>query len=169
MRNFRIKTWMILAALLVLLAVSFFATFFLADRGGTAAEKATGAIAAPAVGSVHRATSSVKDFFLRLFALRDIDKEYEQLKAQNAALQMENWLMADLQKEYERNTEMLGFEKKYPQFEYLPARVIGSQPGNWFVNITLDMGSGQGVAKDMNVVTAAGLVGRVVEVGPTWC
>ncbi len=169
MRNFRIKIWMVLAALLVLLAISFFATFFLSEREGTGAEKAVGAVAAPAVGSVHRATSSVKEFFLRLFALRDIDKEYEQLKEQNAALQLENWLMSDLQKENESLTGLLGFKDTYKQFEYLPARVVGSQPGNWFINITLDKGSTHGVKKDMNVVTAEGLVGRVVEVGPRWC
>jgi rod shape-determining protein MreC len=51
----------------------------------------------------------------------------------------------------------------------VPARVVGKQPGSWFVDITLDKGSAQGVGKDMNVMTEAGLVGRVVEVGPNWC
>ena len=169
MRRFQIKTWMVLAALLLVLAISFFSTFFLKNREGTAVEHAAGAVAAPAVGTVHRATSSVKDFFLRLFALRDVDKEYEQLKTKVAALQMENWMMVDLQKEVENLNKLANFTSANSQFSYLPARAIGKEPGSWFLDITLDRGSADGVEKDMNVITQDGLVGRIVEVGPNWC
>jgi rod shape-determining protein MreC len=169
MQRFRIKTWMVLLALLALLAVSFFSTFFLANQNTSAAAGLAGSAAVPVVSGIHGAAASVRDFFMRLFALRNVDKQYEELKNRVALLELENQFMGDLQKENERLTKLLGFETKYPQYSYLPARVVGKQPGSWFINITLDQGTNNGVALDMNVVNEAGLVGRVVETGPTWC
>ena len=40
--------------------------------------------------------------------------------------------------------------------------------GNWFSTFTIDKGSKDGIAADMNVMAGSGLVGIVTEVGPTW-
>ena len=45
------------------------------------------------------------------------------------------------------------------------ARVIGKDMGNWFSNFTVDKGTSSGVTKGMTVMSADGVVGRVVEVG----
>ena len=39
---------------------------------------------------------------------------------------------------------------------------------NWFSTFTIDKGSKDGIAADMNVMAGSGLVGIVTEVGPTW-
>ena len=169
MLRFHIKPWMALLALLVLLVASFFGTFFITSRNGTAAEGLVGSAVAPVVSGMNSATGAIRDFFQRLFALRDVDKQYEQLKSRVASLELENQFMADLQKDNEGLTKLLGFKEAYPQYSYLPANVIGKQPGSWFINITLDRGKDDGVEVDMNVVNEHGLVGRVIETGPKWC
>ena len=40
--------------------------------------------------------------------------------------------------------------------------------GTGFSTFTIDKGSNDGIAVDMNVLAGSGLVGIVTEVGPTW-
>ena len=46
--------------------------------------------------------------------------------------------------------------------------MIGKDSGNWFSTFTIDNGSEDGIEVDMNVMAGSGLVGIVVEVGPSW-
>lgn len=76
------------------------------------------------------------------------------------------WLEADLQetlKENERLRELLKFAASL-SMEYVPAEVIGRNPDNWFSTATINKGTADGVSRDDPVVTAAGLVGRVIKV-----
>lgn len=169
MRRFRIRPWMILAIVLLALLIAFFSTFFLTGGGGTSVEGVAGSAAEPAVEGASGFGASIRDFFGRLFALRDVDKQYEQLKTENQMLKTQNQFMQDLQSENERLMKLLEFKTDYPTFKCLPAHVIGKEPGSWFISFTLNRGSDQGVAKDMSVVNELGLVGRVVSVGHNWC
>jgi rod shape-determining protein MreC len=47
-------------------------------------------------------------------------------------------------------------------------RVIGRDPSNLQRYVTLDIGREAGIARNMPVVTARGLVGRITEVGDGW-
>lgn len=51
-------------------------------------------------------------------------------------------------------------------YETVIARVIGRDPSAWFDAVTINRGSLHGVELNMPVVTAAGLVGRIVLVNP---
>ena len=54
---------------------------------------------------------------------------------------------------------------RYAQYNYIPARVINNSISNDKINfITINRGSGDGVRKDMAVVTGNGIVGRVANV-----
>ena len=162
---------MVLLAVAILLGAAFLGTFFITghERKASVVEGVAGSAVAPAMAGASGATNSVKGFFQRLFGTRDVDKEYAELKTRVQMLEMENQLMQDLQKELERQSKLLGYEEKIPDYSCLPAHVIGKEPGSWFMNFTLDRGSAQGVQVDNAVVNEDGLVGRVVSVGPTWC
>jgi len=160
---------MLLAAVLLLLVIAFFGTFFINGGTGSLAGDIAGSAAQPVVAGASGFGASISDFFNRLFALRDVDKQYAELKTRVQILEAENQLMQETIAENERLTEQLGFKKQYPEFTCLPARVIGKEPGSWFIDFTLDMGSDQGVHVDMTVVNELGLVGRVIEVGHKWC
>ncbi len=170
MRRFRPKAWMVLAAVLVLLVVAFFSTFYVI--GGNqlkAVSSIAGSAAAPAVSGANGFAVSIRNFFDRLLGLRDIDKEYKQLKIRVQQLEAASQFALDLQEENERLNALLGLPEEYPDFTFLPARVIGREPGSWFINFTLDRGSQNGVEKGDTIVTEDGLVGRVEAVGMYWC
>jgi rod shape-determining protein MreC len=59
--------------------------------------------------------------------------------------------------------------RKYAGSQYVTGTVIGRSQGIWFDTFTISVGRSQGVEKNMPVVNANGLVGRVSEVGATWC
>jgi rod shape-determining protein MreC len=72
---------------------------------------------------------------------------------------------AELKKENERLRGLIKFKNELPG-KVIPARVVGRDLAPWRKTIVIDKGSTHGVAKRMAVVSARGLVGRVVEVAP---
>lgn len=171
MKRFRVKPAMVLAAVLALLVLAFSGTFFIAGNAdrATGAEGVTGSAAAPAVSGVSAVAVSVRDFFLKLFGARDVDREYEALKARVQQLEVANQLMQDLQLENERLMKLFNFKEQYPNYEYIPARVIGRESDSWFFYFMLNRGTNDGVEKNMPVVNESGMVGTIIEAGPTWC
>ena len=55
-----------------------------------------------------------------------------------------------------------------PQYRELAANVISRDASLWFRRLTIDRGSLYGVKRDMPVMTAGGIVGRVISVGPNF-
>ncbi len=66
--------------------------------------------------------------------------------------------------ENKRLREVVNFRKSVP-FATIPAQVIGRDPTNWANSIIIDKGYRQGVRPNKAVISTAGLVGRVLEVG----
>lgn len=107
----------------------------------------------------------MKDNFATLQQLQD---ENDRLKEQVDALTTENNYLLEESYEYERLQELYKLDQNYAEYEKTAAHVIGRDSGNWFSTFTIDKGSTDGIAKDMNVLAGSGLVGIVTEVGPTW-
>ncbi|HLF84029.1 MAG TPA: rod shape-determining protein MreC [Blastocatellia bacterium] len=55
-----------------------------------------------------------------------------------------------------------------PQYRELAANVISRDASLWFRRLTIDRGSLNGVKRDMPVITAGGIVGRIISVGPNF-
>ncbi len=98
---------------------------------------------------------------------QDYLKLVEQLRVYEAAAVD----TAELIRENARLREQLGYAEELSPHT-IPAQVMGKDPGNYFSTITLNKGAASGVERDMAVVAIQdgrqGLVGRVVEVGPTY-
>ena len=92
----------------------------------------------------------------------------EKPQEQVDALTTENNYLQEESYEYERLQELYKLDQNYADYEKTAAHVIGKDSGNWFSNFTIDKGSRDGIAVDMNVLAGSGLVGIVTEVGPTW-
>ncbi len=75
----------------------------------------------------------------------------------------------DTARENARLTELLNFTDANPQLQFLTAEVIGRGTNPYIDVLTLNVGTRHGVAQRMTVITADGVVGRVGEIGPTWC
>lgn len=100
--------------------------------------------------------------------LKQLQAENEKLQEQVDALTTENNYLQEESYEYERLQELYKLDQNYADYEKTAAHVIGKDSGNWFSNFTIDKGSRDGIAVDMNVLAGSGLVGIVTEVGPTW-
>ncbi|WP_072525591.1 rod shape-determining protein MreC [Clostridium sp. Marseille-P3244] len=109
--------------------------------------------------------SDMKENFSTMEQLR---AENEKLQEQVDALTTENNYLQEEQYEYERLQELYNLDQNYADYEKTAAHVIGKDAGNWFSTFTIDKGSQDGIAVDMNVLAGKGLVGIVTEVGPTW-
>lgn len=70
--------------------------------------------------------------------------------------------------ENERLRMLLGFKKNH-SYKIIPSNVIGHDVDRILNSLILDVGSRDGVKKYMAVVTAEGLVGRVIDVYPFSC
>lgn len=100
--------------------------------------------------------------------MQQLRSENEKLQEQVDSLMTENNYLQEERYELERLQELYQLDSNYAEYEKTAAHVIGSDSGNWFSTFTIDKGSEDGIAVDMNVMAGSGLVGIVVDVGPTW-
>lgn len=100
--------------------------------------------------------------------LQQLRTENEKLLEQVDSLVTENSTLQEERYELERLRELYQLDQNYSDYEKTAAHVIGKDSGNWFSTFTIDKGSEDGIEVDMNVMAGSGLVGIVVEVGPSW-
>ena len=100
--------------------------------------------------------------------LQQLRTENEKLQEQIDTLTTENSNLQEERYELERLRELYQLDQNYSDYEKTAAHVIGKDSGNWFSTFTIDKGSDDGIAVDMNVMSGSGLVGIVVDVGPSW-
>ncbi len=81
-------------------------------------------------------------------------------------LTYENQILEQSKLELQRLRELQELDSRYADYPKTGARVIGKDPGNWYSVFTIDKGSDDGIAVDMVVLAGAGLVGKIIEVGP---
>lgn len=134
--------------------------------------KPLNAFAGYVVVPFQRGISSVGGWFStraeELSQIRSLLSENESLKQQVAELTAENIQLQ--QEKYELNTLQALYEidEQYAGYDKTGARIIARDSGNWYQSFTIDKGSDDGIAVDMNVMAEGGLVGRVIAVGPNW-
>ncbi len=73
----------------------------------------------------------------------------------------------DLRTENEELKEIVGKEEDLREFNPIQATVIARNPDQWEEKLILNRGTNQGVAKNMAVMTASGLIGKVTLTTPT--
>jgi rod shape-determining protein MreC len=99
-----------------------------------------------------------------LGSLMYIYEENEALKQEIADLQRANMDAGEIWAENGRLRELLNFKKSQQRHIFLPAKVVGFNPGGLEGSLIIDRGKKDGLEMEMPVVTANGLVGRVTEV-----
>ena len=121
-------------------------------------------ITAPVQKVVWGVIDGVGGLWRGYFYLVGLEKENQALKRelQELKLQMNRYREAELANE--RLRALLNFKKSIPT-PLLPAQIVAFDPSGWFQTILIDKGRNDGVVLDMAVVSAEGLVGRVIGVG----
>lgn len=107
----------------------------------------------------------VSGFFGNFGELRRASTENQQLHQQIDRMQ------AELRDTRERAAEAERLEKLFKlteksDYKAVVARVIARDPSMWFDSVTIDKGRWSGVEVNMPVVTAGGIVGRIISTSP---
>lgn len=132
-------------------------------------ENAVGTVFTPIQGFAANTSDAIADFFNGLFDTTDVDKENERLTKELAQFNQLQLQFDEMQKQNERLKELLNYAESLGNFELCTARIVAKSTGIWFNTLTLNVGRNKGVEVDMAVICADGLVGKVTEVGATWC
>lgn len=79
------------------------------------------------------------------------------MSAENRLLQQDKYELEDFRKLYK-------LDEQYASYPKVAARVISSDPDNWYNTFIIDKGSEDGLAVNMNVMAGDGLVGIITDV-----
>lgn len=96
--------------------------------------------------------------------LMTMHRDMQALQAELEQLRQKDVNTTEILAENARLRTLLDYKKSVPQFDFVTAQVIARDPGTWTSVLVINRGSADGIAKDMVVVTAQGLVGNVVTV-----
>jgi rod shape-determining protein MreC len=100
------------------------------------------------------------------FFLRGVRAENRQLKEQIEKMRLEEVRLSEDATQAHRLQSLLAF-KGAVHLQTLPAQVIGSSGSDLSRSVYIDKGSNDGIAPDMAVITAGGIVGKVLRVYPS--
>lgn len=123
------------------------------------------AVASPAQSISSKAGHTGSNLIGQIINFRSTAVENEQLKQQLSQTQLELQNALQSTDENERLKGLLNLKEK-TGFDQVAARVIARDSSVWFNTVTINRGSSSGVGLNMPVVTAGGIVGRVIAVSP---
>jgi rod shape-determining protein MreC len=110
---------------------------------------------------VSKPTHLVAGFFENLQDLQNTYEENKELKSRLEKLVSLEAQVHELEKDNNELRDILGEEETLSDFEPLQATVIGRNPDRWHEMIIINKGKTNGIKKNMAVVTAHGLIGKV--------
>jgi len=128
-------------------------------------EKGIKLITAPLTSGATGIIQKTNDFFGMFGEINALREENVSLMKKIGELNQEIDLLRDYGFENTRLRDLLDYKQVHVNdFQLLAAQVIGRDSGNWYSTVIINRGVGDGVQKDMPVITHKGLVGRVINV-----
>ena len=155
-------------AALVFVFVSVFCLVFFAARGRfetPAANKGIGLILSPFQNAVSWVGDKIVFVKTTVNDIMNVHEQNKSLQAEVEELRAKNLAANEFEAENQRLRALLGYKESATQFDLVAARVIGREAASWSSTIVINRGSMDGIANDMAVVTAMGLVGHISEAG----
>lgn len=122
----------------------------------------------PLQNGINKAGSWLSTRSEELVQIRTLLQENQELKEQIDALTIENIRLQQDRYELTNLRELYELDAQYDEYNKVGARIIAKDSGNWFHSFVINKGKEDGLAIDMNVMAGSGLVGRIVDVGPSW-
>jgi rod shape-determining protein MreC len=121
----------------------------------------------PIAGAANSVVSSITGTVGSYTDLRGAREENVQLKERIEVLTKELDGSLEKAQELERMRAELGLPARMP-YKSVAANVVSRDVTQWFKRFTIDRGTLDGVAKNMPVATATGIIGRIIGVGPNY-
>ena len=151
----------IIPILIFLLALSLISANLHSRENMSFFESLVVGVTSPVQKAVWGVIGGISNIWRGYFYLVGLEKENQALKRelQELKLQVNRYREADLANQ--RLRALLNFKKSIAT-PLLPAQLVAFDPSGWFQTILIDKGRDDGVVRDMAVVSAEGLVGRVI-------
>lgn len=152
--------------LLIILIILCFGLIFLSYRYGgilSPVRNAASSVVTPMQRGINVVGSFISDKFNIFTSMKDLLEENDKLKDQVNLLSYENKLLLQDKYELDELRELYELDLKYLDYPKVAARVISKDTNNWYSVFTIDKGTRDGLAVDMNVLAGNGLVGIIIE------
>lgn len=98
-------------------------------------------------------------------SISELQDENQKLREQVDQLTLEMSALRQNDAELSRLNELLSLKDTYSNYDMIGAHIIAKGPSKWFSTFTIDVGTRDGVTKDMNVLASGGLAGIVIDAG----
>jgi len=166
MRKFLNRYRYFLLAVALLLATLMLYSYNLRQKGATTFfERAVLTLAAPLQSSIDASTDYLTDLWKNYLWLVDTRQRNLQLEKENRELRASLRQVEEFRLQNERLRHLLGFVDDIDR-PALPAQVIGEDASSWARTVIVDKGSLSGLRDGLPVVSAEGVVGRVIKTAP---
>jgi len=123
------------------------------------------ALVSPAERGVENSKSGIFGFWKNYIDLRHVRQQNQDLQDTVDRLRLEQAALLEDARQGQRLQAMLAFQQKY-LYKTVAAQIIGSSGSDQSRVFYLDKGKADGLARDMAVISAEGIVGKVREVFP---
>lgn len=123
------------------------------------------AIVSPPEKAIHYTRYGIVDLWENYFDLRGVRKQNAELQQTIGRLRLEQAELLEDARQGQRLQAMLGFQEHYV-YKTLPAQVYGSSGSVGSHVFYIDKGADNGLKRDMAVITADGIVGKVRDAFP---
>ena len=115
-------------------------------------------------GAIH-SQDWLKNLWTNYIYLHGVRRENRQLRAQLEQMKIEEARLSEDARMARRIQTLLAFKEQYVD-STVAAQVIGTSGSDQSRVLYIDKGSSDGIATDMAVITATGIVGKIVQVFP---
>ncbi len=129
---------------------------------------AVGVLLTPMQKLFNYATEAVDGFTSYFYKFDQLVEENNALKEEVAELRQQVYDSTKREEMYAWLSDFLELKISHNDYQFLAASVTGRESGNYSRVLTLDVGTGAGVALNMPVITSEGIVGQITEVGYNW-
>ena len=117
------------------------------------------------VSYVSYKVSSFRDFLWEMDAYK---KQNDELIKRVNELELQNKSTEQYRNENEKLHRLLELQDSMTEYTSLAAKVVAYSANNWYDTLEIDKGALNGISVGNCVITDAGVVGSVIEVGPNW-
>ncbi len=134
----------------------------------TPVRSAVGSVVTPMQKGINSIGNKISDQMEYVTTVQKLVKQNKALQKELDELSSENKLLQQDKYELKNFRELYDLDEQYNSYPKVAARVISRNPDNWFKTFTIDKGSEDGIAVDMNVMAGDGLVGIVTKVSKSY-
>ncbi len=166
-RRFNIPVKAILVACTAVCLVLIVVSFKYSDQMNPV-KTAAGNVITPMQSGINSLGSGIYSVFDMFRSKKKLLDENEQLKKELEDIREENVSLIEDRNELASLRQLYKLDQGYSQYPKVAARVVSRDDSNWYNMFTIDKGSDDGIAKNMNVIAGNGLVGVVTEVGRSY-